>query len=62
MSIQVGEQQSPSVVFCSATVIGEEAHGEGVQQLLQMIVIYSVQYSQRYDCKFCVPTHFQNIV
>ena len=41
--IQGGEQQSPSAVFYSATVIGEEALGEDMQQLLQPIVSYSVQ-------------------
>ena len=39
--IQAGEQQSPGAVFYSATVVGEEALGEDIQQLLQMIVSYS---------------------
>ena len=47
--IQAGEQQSPSAVFYSATVVGEEALGEDIQQLLQPIVSYSVQYNQQHD-------------
>ena len=40
--IQAGEQQSPSAVFYSTTVVGEEARA---QQLLQTIVSYSVLIS-----------------
>ena len=40
--IQAGEQQSPSAVFYLATVVGEEALGEDIQQLLQPILSYSV--------------------
>ena len=47
-------QQSPSAVFYSATVVGEEALGEDLQQLLQPIVSYSVQYSQQHDCTLVV--------
>ena len=47
--VQAGEQQSPSAVFYSATVVGEEALGEDKQQLLQLIVSYSVQYNQQHD-------------
>ena len=36
--IQADERQSTSAVFYSATVAGEEALGEDIQQLLQMIV------------------------
>ena len=38
--IQAGEQQSPSAVFYSATVVGEEDLDEDIQQLLQPIVSY----------------------
>ena len=44
--ILAGEQQSPSTVFYSATVVGEEALGEDI---LQPIVSYSVQYNQQHD-------------
>ena len=47
--LQAGEQQSPSAVFYSATVVGEEALGEDIQQLLQPIVSYSVHYNQQHD-------------
>ena len=47
--IQAGEQQSPCAVFHSTTVVGEEALGEDIQQLLQPIVSYSVQYNQQHD-------------
>ena len=47
--IQAGEQQSPSAVFYLATVVGEEALGEDIQQLLQLILSYSVQYSQQHN-------------
>ena len=53
------EQRSPSAVFYSATVVDEEALGEDVQQLLQPIVSYSVQYNQQYHHTFYIPTHFQ---
>ena len=43
--IQAGEQQSPSALVYSATVVGKE----DMQQLLQLIVSYSVQYNQQYD-------------
>ena len=56
--IQACEQQSPSAVFYSATVLGEEVIGEDIQQLLQPIVSYSVQYNQQYDRTFYIPTHF----
>ena len=36
-------------MFYLATVVGEEALGEYIQQLLQPIVSYSVQYNQQYD-------------
>ena len=52
--IQGGEQQSPSAVFYSARVVGEEALGEDIQQLLQRIVSYSVQYNQQYDHTFVI--------
>ena len=41
--IQAGEQQNPSAVVYSATVVLKEALGE------QPIVSYSVQYNQQYD-------------
>ena len=47
--IQAGEQQSPSAMFYSATVVGEAALGEDIQQLLQLIVSYSVQYNQQHN-------------
>ena len=47
--IQGCEQQSPSAVFYSATVVGEEALGEDIQLLLQSIVSYGVQYNQQHD-------------
>ena len=53
------EHRSPRAVFCSATVVGEEALGEDIQQLLQPIVSYSVQYNQQYHHTFYIPTHFQ---
>ena len=53
------EQQSPSAVFYSATVVGEEALGGDIQQLLQPIVSYSVQYNQQYHHTFYIPTYFQ---
>ena len=49
------EQQSSSAVFYSATVVGEEALGEDIQQLLQPIVSCSVQYNQQYDRTWVVP-------
>ena len=52
--IQGGEQQNPSAVFYSATVVGEEAVGEDIQQLLQPIASYSAQYNRRYDCTFAI--------
>ena len=53
--IQAGEQQSPSAVFYSATVICGEALGEDIQQLLQPIVSCSVQYNQQYNRTWVVP-------
>ena len=47
--IKACEQQSASAVFYSATVVSEEALGEDIQQLLQLVVSYSVQYNQQYD-------------
>ena len=52
--IQAGEQQSPSAVFYSATVVGIEALGEGIQQLLQPIVSQSVQYNQQHNLTLVV--------
>ena len=40
--IQAGEQQSPSAVFYSATVVGEVALGEDIQQLLQPTVYSTI--------------------
>ena len=37
--IQAGEQQSPSAVFYSAIVVGEEALGEDIQQLLKRLAV-----------------------
>ena len=45
--IQAGEQQRPSAVFYSATVVGKEALGEDIQQLLQTIVSEEECYSKR---------------
>ena len=55
------EQQSPSAVVYSATVVGEEALGEDIQQFLQPVVSYSVQYNQQYHHMFYIPTHFFNV-
>ena len=43
-------------MFYSATVLGEEALGEGIHQ---QMVSYSVQYNQQYDRMFYIPTHLQ---
>ena len=43
-----------SAVFYSATVVGEAALGEDMQQLLQPIVSYSVQYNQQHNCTLVV--------
>ena len=46
-------QRSPRAVVYSPTVVGEEALGEdNIQQLLQPIVSYIVQYNQQY-----IPSH-----
>ena len=46
------QQRCPSAVVYSATVVGEEALGEDIQQLLQPVVSYSVQYNQQYHHTF----------
>ena len=51
--IQAGKQ-SPSAVVYSATVVSKDALGEDIQDLLQLIVSYSVQYNQQYDCMLVV--------
>ena len=48
-------------VQCAATVVCEEALGEDIEQLLQPIVSYSVQYNQQNNRTFYIPTHFQSL-
>ena len=55
------EQQSPSAVFYSATVVGEETRGEDIQHLLQPIscpTVYSTISNMIAHGSVYIPTHF----
>ena len=51
--IQGGEQQSPSAVFYSATVVDEEALGEDIQDTPNDSVLQCTVH-QQYDCTLVI--------
>ena len=53
--IQAGEWQSSGAVFYSAAVNGQEPLAEDIQQSLQTIFSYGIQYNQQYHGKFYIP-------